>query len=109
MQATSVCGLYCRFCTRAYKIGPTTEAMPKHRHKSRWDDVFAYIAGNPAVQDVVLSGGDSYYLEPSQLRSIGDRLLDIPHIRRFRVATKGLCVTPSRTLGELNLKERVEL
>jgi lysine 2,3-aminomutase len=25
-------------------------------------------------------------------------LLAIPHIRRFRLATKGLCVTPSRTL-----------
>jgi lysine 2,3-aminomutase len=51
------------------------------------------------VQDVVLSGGDSYYLLPHQLRYIGDRLLDIPHVRRFRIATKGLCVSPSRTLG----------
>ena len=35
---------------------------------------------------------------PEHLHFIGQRLLSIPHIRRFRVATKGLCVTPSRTL-----------
>jgi lysine 2,3-aminomutase len=46
----------------------------------------------------VLSGGDSYYLSPDQLRFIGDSLLAIPHIRRFRIATKGICVSPSRTL-----------
>jgi lysine 2,3-aminomutase len=45
-----------------------------------------------------VSGGDSYYLPPEQLRYIGDALLSIPHIQRFRIATKGLCVSPSRTL-----------
>lgn len=60
--------------------------------------MFEYIAATPAIQDVVISGGDSYLLEPHQLTFIGSRLLDIPHIRRFRVATKGLCAHPSRTL-----------
>jgi len=66
--------------------------------KWRWDDALSYIRSNPGIQDVVVSGGDSYYLEPEQLRYIGDQLLDIPHVRRFRIATKGLCVSPSRTL-----------
>lgn len=35
---------------------------------------------------------------PQHLYMIGSRLLEIPHVRRFRVATKGLCVSPSRTL-----------
>lgn len=46
----------------------------------------------------MVSGGDSYYLQPEQLRYIGDCLLAIPHIRRFRIATKGICISPSRTL-----------
>jgi lysine 2,3-aminomutase len=57
-----------------------------------------YIASNPVISDVVISGGDSYSLAPEHLRLIGDRLLAIPHVRRFRIATKGLCVVPSRTL-----------
>jgi lysine 2,3-aminomutase len=57
-----------------------------------------YIASNPIISDVIISGGDSYSLAPEHLRLIGDRLLAIPHVRRFRIATKGLCVVPSRTL-----------
>jgi lysine 2,3-aminomutase len=57
-----------------------------------------YIARTPVVEDVVVSGGDSYSLAPEHLASIGNRLLSIPHVRRFRIATKGLCVAPSRTL-----------
>jgi lysine 2,3-aminomutase len=99
--ATSVCGLYCRYCTRSYAVGGNTETVTKSSYKpikSRWEEALAYIASNPVIQDVVVSGGDSYYLLPDQLRFIGDRLLSIPHIRRFRIATKGLCVSPSRTL-----------
>jgi len=60
--------------------------------------MLSYIEKTPAIQDVVVSGGDSYSLMPHHLRLIGERLLAIDHVRRFRVATKGLCVTPSRTL-----------
>ena len=46
----------------------------------------------------MISGGDSYYLSPEQLYYIGERLLAIPHVKRFRYATKGLAVCPSRIL-----------
>jgi lysine 2,3-aminomutase len=45
-----------------------------------------------------VSGGDSYYLTADQLRLIGEQLISIPHIRRFRFATKGLAVAPNRIL-----------
>ena len=45
-----------------------------------------------------MSGGDSYYLQPEHILEIGNRLLSIPHVRRFRFATKGLAVCPSRVL-----------
>lgn len=57
-----------------------------------------YIANTPVINDVVLSGGDSYSLQPQHLRLICDKLLDMPNIRRIRVATKGICVAPNRTL-----------
>ena len=40
----------------------------------------------------------SSLLTPAQLHHIGSTLLRIPHIRRIRFASKGLCVSPSRTL-----------
>jgi lysine 2,3-aminomutase len=60
--------------------------------------MFEYIENNTAVQDVVVSGGDAYYLQPDQLQLIGERLLSIPHIKRFRFATKGLAVCPMRIM-----------
>ncbi|KAF4626419.1 hypothetical protein G7Y89_g11742 [Cudoniella acicularis] len=98
---TSVCPLYCRFCTRSYAVGGNTEVVTKTPAKpllKRWNEALDYITRTPAVQDVVVSGGDGYYLEPNQLRYIGERLLAIPHVRRFRIASKGLGVAPSRIL-----------
>lgn len=84
-------------------MGANTETVAKASLKpklSRWNEMLDYIANTPVIQDVVISGGDSYSLAPHHLRMIGDRLLDIDHVRRFRVATKGLCVSPSRTLDQ---------
>ena len=87
--------------TRSYAIGADTETVTKNSLKPtrrRWDEMFDYIASTPALSDIVISGGDAYYLTPDQLYDIGTRLLAIPHIRRFRFATKGLAVCPSRIL-----------
>ncbi|KJX93231.1 l-lysine 2 3-aminomutase like protein [Zymoseptoria brevis] len=97
--ATTVCPVYCRFCTRSYAVGNNTESVVKVSQKptrKRWEAMFEYIEKNPSVQDVVVSGGDAYYLQPEQLQLIGERLLAIPHIKRFRFATKGLAVCPMR-------------
>lgn len=66
--------------------------------RKRWEAMFEYIATHPQIQDVVVSGGDSYYLMPDHLRMIGERLLAMPNIKRFRFATKGLAVNPTRIL-----------
>ena len=58
--------------------------------------MFEYIESHPAIQDVVVSGGDSYYLQPEQLTAVGERLLSMPNIKRIRIASKGLAVCPMR-------------
>ncbi|KAK5171049.1 uncharacterized protein LTR77_004193 [Saxophila tyrrhenica] len=99
--ATSICPVYCRFCTRSYSVGGPTESVTKASMRPtlrRWNAMFDYIAQTPAVQDVVVSGGDSYYLAPDHVRLVGERLLDMPNIKRIRFATKGLAVNPARIL-----------
>jgi lysine 2,3-aminomutase len=66
--------------------------------RQRWEAALAYIAATPQLRDIVVSGGDSYYLTPDQIRLIGARLTAIPHIRRFRFASKGLAVAPGRVV-----------
>ncbi|KAH6630835.1 hypothetical protein B0J18DRAFT_113383 [Chaetomium sp. MPI-SDFR-AT-0129] len=106
---TSVCPTYCTFCTRSYAVGASTPTLSKTPFKPgrrRWDAVFAYIASQPQLHDIVVSGGDAYYLQPDQLTEIGERLLALPNIRRFRIASKGLAVAPGRVLeGRLGEKK----
>jgi len=97
--STDVCPTYCRYCTRSYSVGTSTISVSKHKiraHGQRWAQPMEYIRSNPAVEDVVVSGGDTYMLKPSELRAIGMGLLDIPHVRRMRFATKGLSVLPMK-------------
>jgi lysine 2,3-aminomutase len=68
--------------------------------RRRWEEAFAYIASQKQLSDIVVSGGDSYYLQPHHLKLIGERLISIPHIKRFRFASKGLAVAPGRVLDE---------
>ena len=97
------CPVYCRFCTRSYAIGSDTEEVAKLKltaSRSRWEQAFAYLEQADEVEDVVISGGDTYNLKPDHLQLIGERLLHIPHIRRIRFATKGLCVMPQKILTD---------
>jgi lysine 2,3-aminomutase len=100
----NTCPVYCRFCTRSYAIGPDTEEVD---HKARlaktpkdWQDAFDYIASRPELEDIVISGGDTYQLAPKMLALIGDALLAIPHVRRLRFATKGPAVMPMKILTD---------
>ncbi|KAI2466401.1 kama family protein [Annulohypoxylon bovei var. microspora] len=98
---TSVCPTYCQYCTRSYGIGPSTETLSKDPHRmsrEKIDDVFKYIASQEGLHDIVVSGGDAFYIQPDLLEEIGDRLIAAKNIERFRFATKGLAVAPHRFL-----------
>lgn len=100
---TDQCPVYCRYCTRSYAVGLDTEGVNKVNYPvspARWERVFEYVSQRPEIEDVVISGGDTYRLKPDQLRQVGLRLLNIEHVRRIRFATKGLAVQPMRILSD---------
>ena len=97
------CPVYCRFCTRSYAVGIDTEEVEKVSLKAteeRWDRAFRYIASRPELEDIVVSGGDSYQLKARQVTLIGERLLAMDNIRRIRFATKGPAVMPQKLLTD---------
>ncbi len=98
-----VCPVYCRFCTRSYAVGGNTEEVEKvslNASPKRWARVFQYIKERPELEDIVISGGDMYQLAPAHLRTVGETLLDIPHVRRMRFATKGPAVMPMKMITD---------
>jgi len=108
--ALDTCPVYCRFCTRSYAVGLDTETVEKVQLKAnhdRWDKALQYIRGREEIEDVVISGGDMYRLKADQVRELGNALLDIPHIRRFRFATKGLAIQPMKILTDTDWTDAV--
>lgn len=97
------CPVYCRFCTRSYAVGVDTDEVEKVQlrvNEDRWRLAFDYIRSRTELEDIVISGGDAYNLRAAQLEEIGNTLLDIPHVRRMRVATKGPAVMPQKILTD---------
>ncbi|MBR56713.1 MAG: lysine 2,3-aminomutase [Myxococcales bacterium] len=97
------CPVYCRFCTRSYAVGldtPTVDKVNFGQKPERWELAFQYINSRPELEDIVVSGGDAFNLRADRVQHIGDRLLDIDHIRRIRIATKGIAVMPQKILTD---------
>ena len=93
----NTCPVYCRFCTRSYAIGVDTDLVEKVNLKvdpKRWEQAFDYIASRPELEDIVISGGDTFNLAAKHIEALGTRLLEIEHVRRLRFATKGPAVIP---------------
>jgi lysine 2,3-aminomutase len=103
LLATDVCPVNCRYCTRSYSVGSDTDSVDKvdfHASKARYAQAFDYIRRTPSVEDVVVSGGDTYLVAPELLRHIGEELLSIDNVRRIRLATKGLAMMPQKVLTD---------
>jgi lysine 2,3-aminomutase len=98
------CPVYCRFCTRSYAVGVDTDHVEKVSLKAtedRWQLAFEYIRERPELEDIVVSGGDSYQLKARQISLIGNTLLDMPNVRRIRFATKGPAVMPMKLISDV--------
>jgi EF-P beta-lysylation protein EpmB len=91
MITTSACAIHCRYCFRREfpYSGQTGES-------ARFSEALAEIAGDPAIEEVILSGGDPLSLSDARLTRLTDALSRIDHVRRLRVHTRQPIVLPSR-------------
>lgn len=99
----TTCPVYCSYCTRSRIIGGSTDAVEKETYGAnpeKWEAAFEYIRQNPEIEDVVISGGDAFNLTAKYIQHIGEQLLEIPHIRRLRYATKGIAILPMKILTD---------
>ena len=95
----TTCPVYCAYCTRSRIIGGSTDTVEKDTYganKDKWEEAFDYLRTNTQIEDIVISGGDAFNLTHKQITLIGETLLDIPHIRRLRYATKGIAIMPMK-------------
>ena len=97
-KAVSSCPVYCRFCFRRETIGPgkTPALSPED-----FERAFAYIALQPQIWEVILTGGDPFILSPRRAGEITNRLAAIPHVKIVRWHTRVPLVDPERVTDAL--------
>jgi lysine 2,3-aminomutase len=91
------CTMYCRFCFR--RPVPTGNALPGLKDRLR--TAFDYLAEDPRIQEVILSGGDPLTLDDESLAGLLERLHAISHLRVLRIHSRTPVTLPSRVTPEL--------
>ncbi len=95
-HVTQVCEVYCRFCFRREVVGENG-VLPAGDVAAALD----YIRRTPAINEVILTGGDPLSLSPRRLSEITTALAAIPHVGLMRIHTRVPVVAPNRITPEM--------
>jgi lysine 2,3-aminomutase len=98
LKLVHVCPVYCRFCFRREMVGPgkKTALSP-----AALDSALAYIAADPNIWEVILTGGDPLVLSARRLREVVRALATIDHVKIIRVHTRVPVAAPERVTSDL--------
>lgn len=88
---TSGCAVNCRYCFRRHF--PYSD---NRNSLSDWQDSLRYIAANPDINEVILSGGDPLIATTEYISQLVDNIEKIPHITRLRIHSRVPIVLPAR-------------
>ncbi len=98
LKATHACPVYCRFCFRREMVGPGGEqALSGPKLAAALD----YISANPAIHEVIVTGGDPLVLAPRRIDEITRGLAEIPHVQVIRWHSRVPVVDPGRITPSL--------
>ncbi len=98
LKLLHVCAVYCRFCFRREMVGPH---HAKALSAPALQAALAYIAANPAIWEVILTGGDPLAASPRRLADVSAGLATIAHTRILRVHTRVPVAAPDRVTPAL--------
>lgn len=96
LHVTKTCEVYCRFCFRR-------EAVGDEGHLALAEVIAAldYVAVNPAIREVILTGGDPLVLSPRRIKDLVARISAIGHVETLRIHTRVPVVAPERVSAAL--------
>jgi lysine 2,3-aminomutase len=98
VKLTHVCPVYCRFCFRREVVGP---GGPQALSEQAIDTAVSYIAADPGIWEVILTGGDPFMLSPRRIAHVTQRLSAVPHVRILRWHTRVPVADPGRVSRDL--------
>jgi len=96
LTLTGACAIHCRYCFRRHF--PYSEAGVDYNLDGQ---VMTYLADNPEISEVILSGGDPLMVADHKLARLIDKLNSMSHIRVLRIHSRVLSVLPERVTDSL--------
>ena len=92
VKMVHACPVYCRFCFRREMVGPGGTALTG----TAFERAMAYLAGQPSIWEVVITGGDPFMLSARRVEALMRALGDMPHVKIVRWHTRVPVVDPAR-------------
>ena len=99
LLCNEVCGAYCRYCFRKRLFMDENDEVTNDVSEG-----LAYIARNPNVTNVLLTGGDPLLMSTRRLVEIIEALREIPHVEVVRIGSKMPAFNPWRVLDDYELQ-----
>ncbi len=97
---TYQCFGYCRFCFRKRMTGKIDTEIAYDYPK-----ILDYIKKHKEINNVLLSGGDTFILQTAKLLKIITDIYQIPHIKNVRIGTRVLAYYPQRIINNKKLAD----
>ncbi len=92
-----VCPVYCRFCFRREQVGGGQAGLSARQI----DDALAYVAANPAISEVIVTGGDPLMLSAARIKSLTEKVAAIAHVETLRWHSRVPVADPARVTPAL--------
>lgn len=96
INVTNQCGMFCRHCQRRRNIGE----IDAPRKTEEIQEALDYIAANPEIRDVLITGGDPFTLSDDKIDWILTELDRIPHVEYKRLGSRMPVTLPQRITPE---------
>jgi len=97
--STNVCAMYCRHCFRKRMVGVTDAETA-----ALMDRVLEYVRSHEEIDNILVSGGDSFLLSNRVIEKMLSQAAQMDHIRFVRFGTRVPVVLPSRLEDQELLK-----
>jgi lysine 2,3-aminomutase len=100
VRLANVCHSYCQFCYEALRTLEPESDKATFR-TSLWDDTVRFVRETPAIDEVILSGGEPLMHSDSRLDGVLGDLRSIDRPITIRLHTRALTFNPFRVTPEL--------
>lgn len=100
---TNACFMYCRHCFRKRMVGHSSDEINQMK-----DQAISYIRDHSEINNVLLSGGDSFCMNNRQIEAYLQGLTEIDHLDFIRFGTRSLVVFPERVTSDPELLDLLD-